>query len=84
MSVVGRERERDMNGIFSSRRGHDFQRRTPYLPLLTTPPPPPPPPPNRLIDNGHKGLHYYTLNQDECVFKILDELGMLKTLPEDM
>ena len=38
----------------------------------------------RLIDAGCHGLHFYTLNQDEGVFAILDELGLKQPVPAEL
>jgi methylenetetrahydrofolate reductase (NADPH) len=35
-----------------------------------------------LINNGVKGIHFYTLNRDDCTFKILNNLNLLKNVSE--
>lgn len=36
----------------------------------------------KLLDAGQVGLHYYTLNMDEGVFGVLEDLYMKKPVPE--
>ena len=36
----------------------------------------------KLLDAGHVGLHYYTLNMAEGVFGVLEDLYMKKPVPE--
>ena len=36
----------------------------------------------KLIDGGVKGIHFYTLNRDDCTYKILDNLELLKNVSE--
>ena len=38
----------------------------------------------RLLNAGVKGLHLYTLNQEEACFQILEELGLKKPIPADL
>jgi methylenetetrahydrofolate reductase (NADPH) len=35
----------------------------------------------KLLDNGVKGLHFYTLNREDCTFKILDNLKLVENMP---
>ena len=36
----------------------------------------------KLINGGVKGIHFYTLNRDDCTYKILDNLELLKNVSE--
>ena len=36
----------------------------------------------KLKDGGVKGFHFYTLNRDDCTYKILDNLELLKNVSE--
>ena len=36
-----------------------------------------------MLSEGIKGLHLYTLNQEECVFQLLEQLDMKRPVPED-
>ena len=36
----------------------------------------------KLLNNGVKGLHFYTLNREDCTFKILENLNLIKNISE--